>query len=94
MGIAFAEDELEVLTGGADGIFLVWQIPSLVLKERFASSNNSPLVRKTAHVTWFYRCWLGLGISAIACVDERLTGESRGRSRVCFHRLELFYGDG
>ncbi|CAM9206262.1 unnamed protein product [Scytosiphon promiscuus] len=44
VGIAFAEEELEVLTGGADGTFLVWQIPSLVLKQRFASSKNSPLV--------------------------------------------------
>ncbi|CAM9150457.1 unnamed protein product, partial [Hapterophycus canaliculatus] len=42
-GIAFAEEELEVLTGGADGTFLVWQMPSLVLKQRFTSSNSSPL---------------------------------------------------
>lgn len=47
VGIAVAEEELEVLTGGADGTFLVWQIPSLVLKQRFASSNSSPLVRVT-----------------------------------------------
>lgn len=45
VGIVFAEEELEVVTGGADGTFLVWQMPSLVLKQRFARSNASPLVR-------------------------------------------------
>lgn len=46
VGIAFAEEELEVVTGGADGIFLVWKVPSLVLKQRFSRLNTSPLVRR------------------------------------------------
>lgn len=46
VGIEFAEEELEVVTGGADGTFLVWEVPSLVLKQRFARLNTSPLVRR------------------------------------------------
>lgn len=42
--MVFAEEELELVTGGADGKFLVWQMPSLVLKQRFTRSNASPLV--------------------------------------------------
>lgn len=44
IGIAFADGELELITGGADGVFLVWQMPSLVLKQRFTRAKNSPLV--------------------------------------------------
>lgn len=42
--MVFAEEELELITGGADGTFLVWQMPSLVLKQRFTRLHTSPLV--------------------------------------------------
>lgn len=42
--MVFAEEELELVTGGADGTFLVWQMPNLVLKQRFTRLNASPLV--------------------------------------------------
>ncbi|CAM9705457.1 unnamed protein product, partial [Ectocarpus sp. 4 AP-2014] len=47
VGIAFTDDDLEVITGGADGVFLVWQIPSLVVKQRFTRAKNSPLVQQS-----------------------------------------------
>eukprot|EP00752_Nemacystus_decipiens_P009657 g8628.t1 len=43
VGMVFAAEELELVTGGADGTFLVWQMPSLVLKQRFTRLNASPL---------------------------------------------------
>lgn len=56
VGIAFADDELELITGGADGVFLVWQMPSLVLKQRFTRAKNSPLVsayrRRVSNAGW------------------------------------------
>ena len=42
--MVFAEEELELVTGGADGIFLVWRMPNLVLKQRFTRLKASPLV--------------------------------------------------
>ncbi|CAM9971015.1 unnamed protein product [Ectocarpus sp. 6 AP-2014] len=47
VGIAFTDDDLEVITGGADGVFLVWQMPSLVVKQRFTRAKNSPLVQQS-----------------------------------------------
>ncbi|CAM9375604.1 unnamed protein product, partial [Ectocarpus fasciculatus] len=47
IGIVFADGELELITGGADGVFLVWQMPSLVLKQRFTRAKNSPLVQQS-----------------------------------------------
>lgn len=44
VGISFTDDDLEVITGGADGVFVVWQMPSLVVKQRFTRAQNSPLV--------------------------------------------------
>lgn len=46
--MVFAEEELEVITGGADGTFLVWQMPTLVLKQRFTRLTTSPLVSLTS----------------------------------------------
>ena len=42
--MVFAAEELELITGGADGTFLVWQMPSLELKQRFTRLQTSPLV--------------------------------------------------
>lgn len=44
VGMVFAEEELELVTGGADGTFLVWQMPTLSLKQRFTRLSTSPLV--------------------------------------------------
>lgn len=44
--MVFAEEELELVTGGADGTFLVWRMPNLVLKQRFTRLNASPLVSR------------------------------------------------
>lgn len=44
VGMVFAEEELELITGGADGTFLVWQMPSLALKQRITRLHTSPLV--------------------------------------------------
>lgn len=44
VGMVFAEEELELVTGGVDGTFLVWQMPTLVLKQRFTRVHSSPLV--------------------------------------------------
>lgn len=46
--MVFAEEELEVITGGADGTFLVWRMPTLVLKQRFTRLTTSPLVSLTS----------------------------------------------
>ena len=49
--MVFAEEELELVTGGADGKFLVWQMPSLVLKQRFTRLKASPLVSEAREQT-------------------------------------------
>ena len=46
VGISFVYNELEVVTGSIDSIFFVWRLPSLVIKQRFARSSSSPLVRE------------------------------------------------
>eukprot|EP00904_Undaria_pinnatifida_P002793 jgi/Undpi1/12514/HiC_scaffold_6.g02183.m1 len=43
IGLAFIEEEREVVTGGADSTFLVWHVPTLVLKQRLTRSSSSPL---------------------------------------------------
>lgn len=44
VGIVFLEDELEVITGGADATFLVWDLAALTLKQRFTRCSSSPMV--------------------------------------------------
>eukprot|EP00903_Cladosiphon_okamuranus_P012920 g12063.t1 len=44
VGMVFAAEELELVTGGADGTFLVWHMPNLVLKQRFTRLHTSPFV--------------------------------------------------